>query len=444
MRFQNDIDYPARVARISPNDSDPCLLRDLTADGSGNVWSRKKRLTMKTSIAKRAAPARCDVLVGDSHEVLRQFPDNHFDALVTDPPAEIHFMSLEFDSNRGGRNQWIAWLTEVIEEVKRVLKPGAHALVWALPRTSHWTAMALENGGLEIRDSINHLFGTGMPKGLAVDKAIDKSQGAKREVVGARKGRKRKDSSVWREGSGFNASLIETTIPASNDAKEWAGWSTSLKPGHEVWWLARKPLSEKTVATNVLRWGTGAVNIRATAVKELGRYPTNTVLSHLTGCNKKRCLPGCVVAALNAQAGWRQKRKDAGWDSAHGRSHLWQAIRRHQGDLWGRGLYHSILSRILLLEGWSKRSGRGQRPPNCEKHGSHGLDVSARDAARWNRARLLLGQRQYGSRVRPGGLWFRRNRGEPALRSHSSTAIECCCQSGTWVGCVESGLTRPP
>src|SRR3990167_3159126 len=88
------------------------------------------------------------------------------DSIVTDPPAGISFMGKEWDHHKGGRDQWIAWMQEIAAECLRVLKPGGHALVWALPRTSHWTATAWENGGFEVRDCVYHLFGSGFPKSL--------------------------------------------------------------------------------------------------------------------------------------------------------------------------------------------------------------------------------------------------------------------------------------
>ena len=83
------------------------------------------------------------IICGDALAVLRTLPDNSLDAIVTDPPAGISFMGKHWDSDKGGRDAWIAWLAEVMAEAWRVVKPGGHALVWALPRTSHWTAMAL-------------------------------------------------------------------------------------------------------------------------------------------------------------------------------------------------------------------------------------------------------------------------------------------------------------
>ena len=111
---------------------------------------------------------RVTVYHGDCLDVLRQLPDCSVDDIVTDPPAAVAFMGMKWDSDRGGRDQWIDWLAERMAEALRVVKPGGHALVWALPRTSHWTAMALEDAGWEIRDCIQHLFGGGFPKGRRI------------------------------------------------------------------------------------------------------------------------------------------------------------------------------------------------------------------------------------------------------------------------------------
>lgn len=101
---------------------------------------------------------------GDCLDVMRGMEADSVDAVVTDPPAGIGFMGRSWDKDRGGRQQWVAWLAEIMTECHRVMKPGAYALVWALPRTSHWTGWAIEDGGLLIQDRITHLFGSGFPK----------------------------------------------------------------------------------------------------------------------------------------------------------------------------------------------------------------------------------------------------------------------------------------
>src|ERR1700679_1252874 len=99
---------------------------------------------------------------GDCLEVLKTFQADSIDSLVTDSPAGISFMGKQWDKSNG----FIPSMTKIFEECLRVLKPGAHGFVWALPRTSHWTATALENAGFEIRDVVTHLFGSGFPKSL--------------------------------------------------------------------------------------------------------------------------------------------------------------------------------------------------------------------------------------------------------------------------------------
>lgn len=208
---------------------------------------------------------RVDLHLGDSLEVLRGLPTNSVDALVTDPPAGISFMNLAFDGDKGGRRQWIAWLTEIMRECYRVMKPGAHGLVWALPRTSHWTATALEDAGFEIRDRVAAVFATGFPKSANVSYAIDDKLGAERRYVEARPqaGAKFKQAAETIDNGGFNdpdRQEYQVREPVTEEAKRWAGWHSSLKPAVEDWWLIRKPLIG-TIAENVLTHGTGALNI---------------------------------------------------------------------------------------------------------------------------------------------------------------------------------------
>ncbi len=202
------------------------------------------------------------IIAGDCLSLLREIPDRSADSIVTDPPAGISFMGKAWDSDKGGRDQWIAWLSEIMAECLRVLKPGAHMACWAIPRTSHWTAMAIEDAGFEIRDVVTHIFGSGFPKSLNVSKGIDKKFGAEREVVGERKfadGKTRpRGSSVNAYGESTQTSI--ETAPSTDLAKKWDGFGTGLKPASEHYIIARKPLTG-TIVNNVLEHGTGALNI---------------------------------------------------------------------------------------------------------------------------------------------------------------------------------------
>lgn len=254
----------------------------------------------------------------DCLSTLKRLPDNSIDSLVTDPPCGIAFMGKEWDSDRGGRDQWCAWMSEIMRECLRVLKPGGHGLVWALPKTSHWTGVALEDAGFEVRDIFTHLFGTGFPKSSNIGKAIDKKFGMEREVVGEQNYSApdiRNNSYDQPDVTGSRDRLkINITTPASDEAKQWEGWGSALKPSCEFWFLIRKPLSEKTIVDNVLKHGTGGLNIDASRISvnqddknkrvnpstsinamfgsvmtrgetlTQGRFPSHLLLSHSEGC----------------------------------------------------------------------------------------------------------------------------------------------------------------
>lgn len=228
----------------------------------------------------------------DCLDVMRSLDAASVDAVVTDPPYEIGFMGRSWD------NAGIAYSTEMWDEALRVLKPGGHLLAFGATRTYHRMAVAIEDAGFEIRDSLHYIYGSGFPKSLDVGKAID----------------------------GLDRS--------------WHGWGTALKPAHEPIVMARKQLGG-TVVRNVLSYGTGALNIAAarigsgggtrdtpngvgirsnevygeygscsTAAIDDGRWPSNVLLAHLSECEGSGvshtgvlCAPGCPVAELNEASG---------------------------------------------------------------------------------------------------------------------------------------------
>ncbi len=255
------------------------------------------------------------VMVGSCLDRMRELPDASVDAVVTDPPYELGFMGKSWDSSG------IAFNTDVWLECLRVLKPGGHLLAFGGSRTWHRIAVAVEDAGFQIRDSVAWLYGSGFPKSLDVSKAIDKAAGVEREVVtetvadifGEREERKEKPAfGIGQSGSAFNGhadgAMARETEPATDDAVKWQGWGTALKPAFEPVIVARKPLVG-TVAANVLEYGTGALNIDGTRIgtsqpwsrppqsgndiygkyepiatesNPLGRWPSNVVLDEFT------------------------------------------------------------------------------------------------------------------------------------------------------------------
>jgi site-specific DNA-methyltransferase (adenine-specific) len=202
------------------------------------------------------------ILHGNNLDILPTLADNSIDSIVTDPPYELGFMGKKWDSSG------IAYSVELWQQCFRVLKPGGHLLSFGGTRTYHRVAVAIEDAGFELRDSIAWLYGSGFPKSLDVSKAIDKAAGAEREVLtqtvwdlfGERKEEKKGVSgktAIWAEGGMGN---FDITAPSTPEAKQWEGWGTALKPAFEPVIVARKPI-EGTVANNVIKWGTGGLNI---------------------------------------------------------------------------------------------------------------------------------------------------------------------------------------
>jgi hypothetical protein len=364
--------------------------------------------------------------LGDCLDVLPTLPDASVDAICTDPPYELTFMGRKWDSTG------IAFNPAVWAECLRVLKPGGHLLAFGGTRTYHRLAVAIEDAGFEVRDSIHWIFGSGFPKGQAIDKAIDRTRddraavlkvtaflSAARQAAGwthkqiddlfgfngmashwtavagkaacvptpeqwdqlrevlrfddrdvralvadlnGRKGtlgeawtarevvgeghRVRRESDV--QFAGLSEGAYPITAPASDVARQWQGWSTSLKPAHEPIVLARKSTGFNTTVANVLEHGTGALNIdgcrvaagqdyrdkcasvigldsnrngdaygawtgtRVDSAHEAGRWPTNVVFSHLPlivdgevagdAC-ADGCVIGCPTVELDRQSG---------------------------------------------------------------------------------------------------------------------------------------------
>jgi DNA modification methylase len=213
---------------------------------------------------------RALLYAGECRRVLKELPANSVDAIVTDPPYELGFMGRHWDSSG------VAFQRETWAAIARVLKPGGHLVAFSGTRTYHRMAVAIEDAGFEVRDQLAWVYGSGFPKSMDISKAIDKAAGATREVVGVHRthgGGKEKSGSMM--GLLGRSSELPLTAPATDAAQQWAGWGTALKPAWEPICFARKPLSEGTVAANVLRWGTGGLNIDATRIATGGRFPAN-------------------------------------------------------------------------------------------------------------------------------------------------------------------------
>jgi len=195
------------------------------------------------------------IICGNCLDVMKTFPDGCIDSIITDPPYGLKFMGKKWDCD--------VPKVEVWQECLRVLKPGGYLLSFAGTRTQHRMACNIEDAGFEIRDMIAWVYGSGFPKSLNVGKAVDKLQGNKREMVGNEI--KAKPTFHSQNVGGGIRAIDNIKIPKGNSPYE--GYGTALKPALEPITVARKPLSEKTVAANVLKHGTGGINIDGCRVK---------------------------------------------------------------------------------------------------------------------------------------------------------------------------------
>ena len=164
------------------------------------------------------------LMLGNCLDKLKELDDNSVDSIVTDPPYGLSFMSKKWDYDVPAVNIW--------EECFRVLKPGGYLLAFAGTRTQHRMAVNIEDASFEIRDMIAWVYGSGFPKSHNISKALDKVD--------------------------------------SPEAQHWDGWGTALKPALEPITVARKPIAEKSIAENVLKYGTGAINIDESRVGSEG------------------------------------------------------------------------------------------------------------------------------------------------------------------------------
>jgi site-specific DNA-methyltransferase (adenine-specific) len=214
---------------------------------------------------------------GDCLEVLPTLEADSIDSCVTDPPYHLTSIvkrfgksnlerddsNLQLPSNKGGGGtvspykrvsagfmgqKWdggdIAFRPEIWAEVLRVLKPGAHLLAFSSTRTYHRMACAIEDAGFEIRDQIGWCYGSGFPKSHNIGN----------------------------------------------------GWGSALKPAWEPICLARKPLSESSIAANVLKHGTGGINVDGCRVGVEG----GTTRSHQAAYAESGWRTGHKIEELNA------------------------------------------------------------------------------------------------------------------------------------------------
>ena len=267
------------------------------------------------------------ILTGDSRERLKELEDESIDALVTDPPYLINFMGKDWDKENSPAGDSSFW-----EEVLRVMKPGAHGLVFGHSRQHHRVMTALEDAGFEIRDCLMWFYGSGFPKSHNIGKSVDALRKTGKSNPKALKEVEQKHGGKSYKLKGKNNGIMGETVEWERKEYQtdtgWEGWGTALKPAYEPIILVRKPLEKKlTIAKNVLKHGVGGINIDASRIgtqedfsnvkprkmmsnqgsvktddhdhtasdtwqaakdklQNLGRFPANVLLSHHPDCKQ--------------------------------------------------------------------------------------------------------------------------------------------------------------
>jgi site-specific DNA-methyltransferase (adenine-specific) len=291
------------------------------------------------------------VINGNNIEILKDYPDNYFDSVVTDPPyglgKEPNAAELMKDWVEHGYHEvsgsgfmgkeWDAFVPQPVfwKEVFRVLKNGGHVLSFFGTRTYDWGVMSMRFAGFEVRDCIQWLYGSGFPKSHNISKALDKMEGAEREL-GKLKFKGGTQLGVINDDNWKPKDVYET-YASTDSAKQWDGWGTALKPANEPIVLARKPLEKGlSIAENILKWGVGGINIDASRIattekletgfsgkilnsnngwnensmenkfeqNSQGRFPANIILTHHPECECKGTKKVKSVSAYKSKDGY--------------------------------------------------------------------------------------------------------------------------------------------
>jgi len=349
-----------------------------------------------------------------------------------------------------------AWHERWAREAHRVLKPGGHLLAFGGTRGHHRLMCAIEDAGFEIRDTIAWLYGSGFPKSLDVSKAIDNAAGVHREDRFEGSFVRRSGPTGNRRCNGCGKLLVSgdpcrcprpQDEPVTDDARRWRGWGTGLKPAFEPIVVARKPLSERNVADNVLRYGTGAINVDA------GRVPFASACdeheSKAKNCHADFGTPSArnhvygdysMVPPRNYAAAGRWP-ANVVLDGAAG-----TALDQRTGGLSTTGR-RSIASRSASVSGtrWGTDDDRSREYPG-DTRGASRFFYCAKASARERSAGLPGGERNPHPTVKPVALmeWLLRLVTPPGGRvldpflGSGTTAVAATRLGIAWVGIEQS------
>jgi len=173
-----------------------------------------------------------EIKIGDCVDRLKDLEDNSVDAIISDPPYGLKFMSKGWD-DIGEGSQQREWHRKWLKEAHRVLKPNGVLKAFSGSRTFHHLIAMMEEIGFSDLRVEAWTYGSGFPKSHNVSIAIDKELGAEREVIGIET-RYNEPKGLVNVGQGDRVKITrKLTVPTTEHAKAWEGFGTALKPSWE-------------------------------------------------------------------------------------------------------------------------------------------------------------------------------------------------------------------
>ena len=233
------------------------------------------------------------VIEGEAEKILPQLPQGFAHACIDDPPGGGDHLSKGWDSNKGGRDEWIEWLRVIQWLKKAAMLPGAYTTSWCWRDKSGWTFKAMEDAGFQMLPNLTHVHMSGCSNGnLDVAKAVEslilfgsptnkhwhKLKGKRRSGRDAHYG-----TSEIGYRQGYRAALVNHSgvfdlEPTTPEATAAMGFGIMLPTDADTWQLAQKARTEDTIAAQFLATGTGALNLKLVSDRFLnGRFPGNVI-----------------------------------------------------------------------------------------------------------------------------------------------------------------------
>lgn len=200
---------------------------------------------------------------------LKHLQPNSIHTLITDPPYGIAYQNKAWDKPKeyvekeGHESKKSCPDPKIWEDCFQVMKPGAFGAVFSFPRVMHRLMVDLEDRGFIIKDVLMWVYLNGMPKMQNIGLDIDKILGIESEIIGQYK---YVQGYAQNEVENYKTKTIKHKRKATSElGRLYDGAGINLKPCYEPIIIIQKPIEKGlTIAENIIKYGTGALNLEAT------------------------------------------------------------------------------------------------------------------------------------------------------------------------------------